>query len=162
EHRARRARFVHDVTLHTHHLVCISLSGRYFPIRHAACILVRIGGLSLMILVFGSHGTVGSEVVKALEAKGASFRAASPDHTDFTGVDKIFLLSPGIVVFEIATVNAAKAAGVKHVVKLSVLNAETEAFAFAKVIHRPVEKAIEQSGLAWTFLRPNGFMQNMA
>ncbi|MGH6735876.1 MAG: NmrA family NAD(P)-binding protein [Methyloceanibacter sp.] len=27
-------------------------------------------------------------------------------------------------------------------------------------MHRPAEKAIEASGLAWTFLRPNGFMQN--
>src|SRR5262249_13522848 len=26
--------------------------------------------------------------------------------------------------------------------------------------HRPVEKAIETSGMAWTFLRPNSFMQN--
>jgi uncharacterized protein YbjT (DUF2867 family) len=28
-------------------------------------------------------------------------------------------------------------------------------------MHRAAEKAIEASGLAWTFLRPNGFMQNM-
>lgn len=28
-------------------------------------------------------------------------------------------------------------------------------------VHRPVEKAIESSGLAWTFLRPNSFMQNV-
>jgi uncharacterized protein YbjT (DUF2867 family) len=27
-------------------------------------------------------------------------------------------------------------------------------------IHRPVEKDIESSGLAWTFLRPNSFAQN--
>ena len=115
-----------------------------------------------MILVFGSTGTVGREVVKELKARGASFRTAERDHVDYNGIDKIFLLSPSVADFEIATVNAAKAAGVKHVVKLSVLNAETEAFLFAKMIHRPVEKAIEQSGLAWTCLRPNGFMQNMA
>ncbi len=28
-------------------------------------------------------------------------------------------------------------------------------------MHRPVEEAIEASGLAWTFLRPNSFMQNV-
>ena len=29
------------------------------------------------------------------------------------------------------------------------------------MVHRPVEKAIESSGLTWTFLRPNSFMQNV-
>ena len=29
------------------------------------------------------------------------------------------------------------------------------------LVHRPVEKAIESSGMAWTFLRPNSFMQNV-
>lgn len=48
----------------------------------------------------------------------------------------------------------------QHIVKLSVLGADGEAFALAKV-HRPVERAIESSGMAWTFLRPNSFMQNV-
>jgi uncharacterized protein YbjT (DUF2867 family) len=50
--------------------------------------------------------------------------------------------------------------GIGHIVKLSVLGAQEEAFSFAKN-HRRIEKAIESSGLAWTFLRPNGFMQNV-
>lgn len=40
-------------------------------------------------------------------------------------------------------------------------DAAGEAFSFAKM-HRSVEKAIEASGLAWTHLRPTGFMQNLA
>lgn len=52
------------------------------------------------------------------------------------------------------------AAGVRRIVKQSVWGAAEEAFSFAKW-HRPVERAIEDSGLAWTFLRPNGFMQNV-
>ena len=47
-----------------------------------------------------------------------------------------------------------------HIVKLSVLGAVEEAFSFAK-IHRPIEKAIQTSGLEWTLLCPNSFMQNV-
>lgn len=44
--------------------------------------------------------------------------------------------------------------------KLSVWGAADEAYSFARW-HRAVEREIESSGLAWTFLRPNGFMQNL-
>jgi uncharacterized protein YbjT (DUF2867 family) len=75
----------------------------------------------------------------------------------------LFLLGPNALnqtQLELNAVEAAKAAGVRHIVKQSVMGADDEAFALAKV-HRPVEKAIETSGLAWTFLRPNSFMQNV-
>jgi len=114
-----------------------------------------------MILIYGSSGTVGSEVVRQLEAAGVPFRRANRQAPDFSGVDKVFLLSPTDAASELAIVEEAKRAGVKHIVKLSVYGAEEEGFEFAR-IHRSVEKAIEQSGLAWTFIRPNGFMQNMA
>jgi uncharacterized protein YbjT (DUF2867 family) len=60
---------------------------------------------------------------------------------------------------ELRVVEAARRAGVRRLVKLSVLGAESEAFSFAR-IHRPVERAIEGSGIPYTFLRPNSFMQN--
>ena len=141
-----------------------------------------------MILVTGAGGTVGSEVVRQLKAAGAPFRAAYHDQKKaeaaraegidatvidytrpetlqqaFEGVEKVFLLSGGApdqTQREINAVEAAKAAGVRHIVKLSVIGAETESYSFAKV-HRPVEQAIEASGVAWTHLRPNGFMQNL-
>lgn len=114
-----------------------------------------------MILIFGSSGAVGSEVVRQLEAAGVPYRRANRQAPDFSGVDKIFLLSPSDADAEIAIVEQAKRAGVKHVVKLSVYGAAEEDFSFAK-IHRRAEKAIEESGMSWTFLRPNGFMQNLA
>jgi uncharacterized protein YbjT (DUF2867 family) len=142
-----------------------------------------------MILVTGAGGTVGSELVKTLSASGLKFRAAynSPQKVErakregldavaidyarpetlepaLVGVDRLFLLATGFAgqtEGEINAVRQARNAKVRHVVKLSVWGAETEAFSFAKV-HRPVEKEIESSGLAWTFLRPNSFMQNMA
>jgi uncharacterized protein YbjT (DUF2867 family) len=60
---------------------------------------------------------------------------------------------------EIRVVEAAKRAGVKRLVKQSVLAAESEAYSFAR-IHRRVERAVEASGIAYTFLRPGSFMQN--
>ncbi len=140
-----------------------------------------------MILVTGAGGTVGTEVVKQLKAAGAKFRvgyrtpgkaekarAEGLDSVTFDfedrasvaaalkGADKLFLLSgniPNQVEVETAAVEEAKKAGVKHIVKLSVLQADKEQYSFAKW-HRAVEKAIEKSGLAYTFLRPTGFMQN--
>lgn len=142
-----------------------------------------------MILVTGAGGTVGSEVVRQLDAAGTRFRAAyhneskaekarqrgidaalidyeKPETLDagLKGIDVLFLLSAGgaaQIAQEQNAVDAAKKAGVKHIVKLSAWGAETESFSFAR-IHRAGEKAIEASGLKWTFLRPNGFMQNMA
>jgi len=141
-----------------------------------------------MILVTGAGGTVGSEVVQELTHRGAKFRAAynspkkaeeagkrgidtvvidysKPETLDaaLKGVDKLFLLSGGggdQAQMEINAVDAAKRAGVKHIVKLSVWGAAEEGFSFAKM-HRPIERAIEASGIPYTFLRPNGFMQNM-
>ena len=140
-----------------------------------------------MICVTGAGGTVGSEVVKQLQATKAPFRAAYfskgkadaarengieavlIDYADpntlrdaFNGCDKLFLLGPGVpnqTELEINAVNVAKEAGVKHIVKLSVVDCDKEEYEFGK-IHRSVEKAIEASGLEWTFLRPNSFMQN--
>ena len=48
----------------------------------------------------------------------------------------------------------------RRLVKQSVMGADEDAFGLA-LVHRPVEKAIESSGIAWTFLRPNSFMQNV-
>src|SRR5437867_12608084 len=146
-------------------------------------------GGTTMILVTGAGGTVGSELVKTLSASGAKFRAAynSPQKVDkarregldavqidytkpatlqpaLAGADRLFLLATGYAgqaECEINAVREAKMSGVRHIVKLSVWGAGTEAFSFARA-HRPVEKEIEASGLAWTFLRPNSFMQNLA
>ena len=141
-----------------------------------------------MILVTGASGTVGREVVRGLVAAGAKFRAgysseekarkartgvvetvvadfASADslRVAMKGCDHLFLLSGGQrdqADLESNAVRAAEAAGIKHVVKLSVWGAEGEEFSFAR-LHRPVEQLIESTDLGWTFLRPNGFMQNV-
>jgi uncharacterized protein YbjT (DUF2867 family) len=55
---------------------------------------------------------------------------------------------------------AAKAAGVEHAVKLSVLGVGADAPVSFSRWHAAGEEALRSSGLEWTFLRPNGFMQN--
>ena len=140
-----------------------------------------------MICVTGASGTLSSEVVRQLEGQQLSFRAAyfsgkaaetarargveavNIDYNQpptlraaFEGCDAVFLLGPNALnqtELELNAVDAASAAGVRHIVKQSVMGAAEAAYSLAK-IHRPVEKAIEKSGLAWTFLRPNSFMQN--
>lgn len=140
-----------------------------------------------MILVTGAGGVVGTAVVEALaregapvrlahhsEQKAAAARARGQDAlaVDFArpdtlapaleGVEALFLLGAGgesQIQGESNVVEAAERAGVRHVVKLSVWRAKEEAYQFAR-IHRKVEQTIEKSGLTYTFLRPNGFMQN--
>ncbi len=142
------------------------------------------------ILVTGATGTVGSEVVKQLlSAKGerkdikAAARSANdstlrnlgvqvleldynkPDtiSTALRGVDKLFLLTPfqsNMVDLTSNLVNEAKKAGVKYIVKQSVLGADAEPGITPTRLHRQAEKVIEESGIPFTFLRPNFFMQN--
>jgi len=54
----------------------------------------------------------------------------------------------------------AKKAGIRHIVKQSVVGADLEADVGTLRLHRQAEKIIEQSGIPFTFLRPNEFMQN--
>ena len=139
------------------------------------------------IFVTGAGGTVGVALTRALLDAGVSprlgFRRAEQvarakaegldavrvdlDDADtlapaLAGVDRVFLLATGVrgqVEAETRVVEAATRAGVGTVVKLSVWQADREAYALAR-LHRSVERVIEGSGLRHTFLRPNGFMQN--
>jgi uncharacterized protein YbjT (DUF2867 family) len=77
------------------------------------------------------------------------------------GVDKIFLVGPAsrdLSALEARFIKKVRAAGRKHVVKLSALGGRESIFPSG---HRDSEENIEDSGLPYTFLRPNGFMQNL-
>jgi uncharacterized protein YbjT (DUF2867 family) len=100
---------------------------------------------------------LGAQVVALDYAQPATFAAA------LDGVSKVFYLTlpgPEDDAREPGFVAAMQQAGVAHVVKLSVWEAADEAYLFARV-HRQSEKRLEQSAMAWTFLRPTGFMQNL-
>jgi uncharacterized protein YbjT (DUF2867 family) len=78
-------------------------------------------------------------------------------------VDKLFLLTPDVPnAHELASnlVIEAKKAGIRHIVKQSVMGADLKADVGTFRLHRQAEKIIEQSEIPFTFLRPNEFMQN--
>lgn len=138
-----------------------------------------------MILITGATGTIGSSTVKALKAKGARFKVGtrSPEKLKdlnvetvafdwdkaetfgpaLQGVEKLFLLTPVTdkqVQYTKSLVDAAKKAGVKHIVKLSVIGVDAEPGFSLGRLHRDSEKAIKDSGIAWTMLQPTFFMEN--
>lgn len=135
------------------------------------------------ILVTGSSGNVGREVAAALAGQGAEVRTthrpqrppADPvgsvafDFLDattwasaFAGVESVFLVRPpalGNVRRDLLpAVAAARDAGVRHVVFLSLQGAER----LRVVPHAAVEQWLRGSGLAWTSVRASFFNQNLS
>src|SRR5450759_3629638 len=140
-----------------------------------------------MILVTGATGLNGSELVRRLSAKGIPSRAlvrnlvkaqplASLPHVEvvegdmarpdsltaaFRGVERAMLISPSdptMLEVQSSFIDAARKAGVKHVVKLSGIIPELDSpFRFARM-HAEIEKRLEASGMAYTHLRAGEFM----
>src|SRR5213080_2014107 len=139
------------------------------------------------VLVTGATGTIGRDVAKRLSEGGVSVRAGIRDQAkarkeladivlipfDFEnektfsgaleGVEKVFLLPP-LLPNQLELMNrfvdAAKRAGVGHIVKLSAIGIDDETQPTAIKWHGASERHIRESGVAFTFLRPNSFMQN--
>ena len=131
------------------------------------------------ILITGARGNIGGELVRLLLARDATVRAgvrepAVPGEVLFDferpatigpalqGVRSLFLLRPPAIAnverYLFPVVDRAREAGVEHIVFLSLLGAERIPW----VPHRRVERYLEASGLAATFLRPSFFMQNLS
>lgn len=145
--------------------------------------------MSAAILVVGATGTTGKVLARLLANNGHKTRATvrptsntrdlqalgvelvQADLNDvgslakaMGGIQKVFFatpLVPNMVELSSSIVRAATSAGVKHLVKLSGGGADIELDTMAKW-HRAVEKEVEQSGIAHTFLRSNSFMQNLS
>jgi uncharacterized protein YbjT (DUF2867 family) len=79
-------------------------------------------------------------------------------------VNKLFLLTlPSHNMADISSglvKEAKKKNDIKHIVKLSVMEAEAEPGTTIGRLHRQEEKIIEESGIPYTFLRSGAFMQN--
>jgi uncharacterized protein YbjT (DUF2867 family) len=67
---------------------------------------------------------------------------------------------PQLVELECNAIEACVASGVRHVVLNSALGAEDYPKSFP-AWHRQVEDRLKSSGLGYTIVRPNGFMQNI-
>jgi uncharacterized protein YbjT (DUF2867 family) len=137
----------------------------------------------MTILVTGATGNVGRNVVELLLAAGVPVRATSrrpataglPDGVEvreadlarpetlpaaLSGVDKVYLFPEPDAVD--GFVDAARSAGVRHVVLLSSLSATAPDPDDNPIgrRHIVVERALEASGMAWTFVRPGAFAVN--
>jgi len=138
-----------------------------------------------MILVTGATGTVGREVVAHLLAAGEKVRAFSRDPSKapfdgrvelaagdmmkpdtllaaLAGVDRVFSLAVGPQIGEQEgnLAQASKKAGVRHIVNISVLGAGEAGRGGVAEWHNAGERAIQNSCIAWTFVRPGAFMSN--
>jgi uncharacterized protein YbjT (DUF2867 family) len=140
-----------------------------------------------MILVIGANGNIGSQVVQQLLAAGEKVRvlvrdgkkatatfgssvdvvtgdigdAAALDQA-FAGAAGAFVLTSGDAVLqEKNAFAAAKKAGTKHVVKLSVAGAMRGSPLRLADNHAQSEEALKASGVAYTILQPHSFMSNV-
>lgn len=143
----------------------------------------------MMILVTGAAGTTGSEVVRLLAAKGVRVRAMvrhaekgkqfhgpgsevvvadleKPATLDpvLKGVDKVYLVSspdPRVGLLHGNLIESAKRAGVKQIVRLSVIGAAANSPCQFLKWHGEVDERLSRSGLSYVILRPHSFMQNL-
>lgn len=142
-----------------------------------------------MILVTGATGTNGRPLVKLLRDRGLPVRAlvrdagkaqdlaadgaelALGDLADaatleraLEGVDRVLLLTPpstGTLPLSRNFIEVAARTSRPHVMKFSALAVRPESPSRLLRWHAEAERALEQSGLAWTHLRPGFFMTNL-
>lgn len=141
----------------------------------------------MSVLIVGGTGTVGSETVRTLVGRGIAPRVMSRSAEKFSnlpaqakgvvgdlekpaslpaafhGSDTLFLLTPLSLTETqqgLAAVDAAKGAGIRRIVYMSVFfvpGAEVIPHFASKL---PIEAAVKESGLEWAIIRPNNFFQN--
>jgi (4-alkanoyl-5-oxo-2,5-dihydrofuran-3-yl)methyl phosphate reductase len=134
-----------------------------------------------MILVTGASGMVGGALVQQLlEARqpvrvftrepqkvaqfGNQVACAVGDLSQpetlgaaMAGVEAVFLVTAATQQ-DANAIEAAKRTGVRHIVKLSTIEAGHEPMIGHGKFHHEREELIQASGLAWTFVRPTMFM----
>jgi uncharacterized protein YbjT (DUF2867 family) len=130
------------------------------------------------ILVVGASGTVGSELVRLLQARGhavAEATSRAPTRSGqvaldvvagtgvdaaFAGVERAFLLAPPGYTNQDELlrplIDAARRSGLRRVVLMTAMGADADEAAPL----RKAERHLEQSGVPFNILRPNWFMQN--
>jgi uncharacterized protein YbjT (DUF2867 family) len=140
-----------------------------------------------MILITGASGSVGKAVLLEAIRKESKVRAmfrskqeaakapsgcesVLADYADkqslrnaLQGITFVFVVCspiPQLVELESNVLDACEQSGVKHVVLSSALGAGDYSKSFPSW-HRKVEDKLKTSGMTYTILRPNGFLQNI-
>lgn len=144
----------------------------------------------MKILLTGATGTIGSEVARQLSSAGIPFRAlvrntakadalkgngneiVEGDYEDKTSIEKAlagietaFMLPPlgaPSVPQQGDFIEIAKKSGVKRIVKLSAMGADVKDKHPSRLIrwHYEAEEILKASGMPYTNVEPNSFMQN--
>ncbi len=139
------------------------------------------------ILIVGATGNIGSALIAELQRRNATF-FAGVRHADqgaalgvpslpfdfekpetmkaaFASVDRAFLLLPlaeKMVEYGIRAVDAARDAGLSFLLKSSELGADQNSPKLALHAQGMVDQYLKSSGIPWSILCPNFFMQNFA
>ncbi|MCB9759897.1 MAG: NAD(P)H-binding protein [Alphaproteobacteria bacterium] len=138
------------------------------------------------ILITGATGTIGALTARALLGAGQIVRLGvrSPDKAslpgaravrfDFDdpasmtaalqGVDRLLLITPFVedhAPMVARALDAARAAGVSFVLRLSAAGADPTATEGLPAKHGLGERLLHESGLGWAVLRPNFFVDNL-
>ena len=138
------------------------------------------------ILITGSTGTIGTQLVNLLQSKNIPVRAAvtsmekahsgvnavvvdyrKPDTLDtaLQNISTLFLLipdTPSMVDWARTAIEAAQRAKVKHIVRSSGIGASVTSPYMIMQVLGEVEQIVASSGIDYTLIRPNSFMQNFA
>jgi len=145
--------------------------------------------MSERILIIGATGNIGSSLVTELQGLRANVfagirkndkrSAPSPDLPSipfdfekpttmkeaFSKVDRAFLLLPlseHMVAYGKTAIDAAREAGLSFLVKSSELGANSTSSKLALQAQGSVDRYLMDSGIKWSILRPNFFMQNFS
>src|SRR3990170_1997813 len=120
-----------------------------------------------MILLTGATGTTGRRVARRLTKWGYRFSALVRDPDSLRrameGIEHAFLLPPNSenqFRLERNFIDAARESGVKYLVKYSAIGADPDSPSRLLKWHGEAEKYLEQSGIRYSIVRPNIFMQN--
>src|SRR5258706_9090092 len=144
---------------------------------------------SRSLLVLGATGQVGTLVAQHLKRSAVHFsagtrRKASLDELadqfgasrfidlddprtfdealkDITGLFLINGYTVNMLVQSKTLTDAAKRNGVNHIVHLGAFTRDHDAYATVFAWHQMIEAYVRDSGIAWTNLHPNMFMQNL-
>ncbi len=141
------------------------------------------------LLVLGPTGQVGKLVAKHLKRSKADFSVGSRRKEnlkeladqfgtsrfidlddprtfdealkDATGIFLITGYTVDMLVQSKSLIDAARRNGVKHIVHLGAFTTDRDAYATVFAWHQMIELYLQASGVAWTNLHPNMFMQNL-
>jgi len=147
-----------------------------------------LGSLSTNLLVLGATGQVGKLVARHLRRSDANLSVGTRSKanleelahqfgasrfidlddprtfdealTDITGLFLLTGYTVAMLVQSKSLIDAAKRNGVKHIVHLGAFTRDHDAYSTVFAWHQMIEAYLRDSGVAWTNLHPNMFMQS--